>query len=247
MQFFKQTVLFFIVFANFAYTDILDSPKVWQRVYLATYPRSGSHWIRGLIEEATHIATSSVYRDKEPMHLKIAFPWGGFAPKGGYEGNCRYADFGEIVVIKTHFPAKSKKTFDCQPAIKVIRIVRHPVDAFYSHFLHQKNKLPNDGKIPRWYVKKSVKKWQKFESYWNQQPNVLTLRYEDLLGNIHFYLREILNNIGYQFSEEDINRAVNKFPPQGSTLKHLQDYHEEELMYISKKLGLLMEKYDYRI
>jgi len=247
MRSFRRILSFFIVLSIFTDIQTVYAEENWQRVYLATYPRCGNHWLRALLEEATHIATGSVYLDKEPMHLKTPFPWGGFAAKNGYEGNCRYPDPEEIIVIKTHFPAKPKSKFDLKPATKVIRIVRHPVDAFYSHFLHQSHELPNDGKIPSWFVKKSVAKWQKFENYWNRQPDVLTIRYEDLLDNIHFYFREILDAIGYQLSEEDIIRAIDKFPPQGGALKHLQDYHPKDLKFISHKLEHLMKKYEYKI
>ena len=51
----------------------------WKRAYLVTFPRSGNHWMRYLIEEATQIATGSVYQDMDrPVHLERIFPWGGY-------------------------------------------------------------------------------------------------------------------------------------------------------------------------
>jgi Sulfotransferase domain len=247
MHYLKRILSFVIVIQIFICSPEIHAKEDWKRVYLATYPRSGNHWMRNLIEEATHIATSSVYLDKEPMHLTNPFPWGGYAPENGYEGNCRYPNPGEIVVIKTHFPAKPKSEFDLQPAVKVIRIVRHPIDAFHSHFIHQRHKLPPEGKIPKWYVKRSVKNWRKFEKYWNKQPDVLTIRYEDLLNNPRFYFQEVLKAAGYNLREEDIKRALAKFPPQGGVLIHLNDYHPEDLKFISRKLGRLMKKYDYKL
>jgi hypothetical protein len=247
MQCFIRILALFFICQIFTYIQTIEARQDWQRVYLATYTRSGNHWLRSLLEEATHIATGSVYHDKEPMHMKKIFPWGGYAAKNGYEGNCRYPYPGEIVVIKTHYPEKPKTEFDLKPSTKVIRIVRHPVDAFYSHFLHPGRLLPSNGKVPSAFVKKSITNWQKFENYWNRQPNVLTIRYEDLFENIHFYFREILEAIGYQLREEDINRAIDKFPPQGTLLKHLDHYQPEDLDLISRKLGPLMEKYDYKI
>ncbi len=246
MRFLTQLLFCFIIFQSLTFASTSDAEE-WRRVYLATYPRSGNHWVRNLIEEATHIATGSVYRDFEPQHLKNPFPWGGYAAKNGCLGNCRYAEPGESIVIKTHFPAKPKSEFDLQPSVKIIRIVRHPVDAFYSHFVHQKQKLPADGKIPGWFVKKSIANWQKFEKYWNRQSNVLTIRYEDLLTQPDLYFREILAATGYQITEEDIQRALTKFPPQGGFLLHIEDYHPEDLEQISHQLGKLMKKYDYSI
>lgn len=247
MRYFSQVLSLFILFSALTDMQKIDAKEDWQRVYLCSYTRSGNHWLRSLIEEATGIATSAVYRDKVPPHLSAPFPWGGYAAEHGYEGNCRYPQPGEIVVIKTHYPQKSKTQFDLKPAVKYIRIVRHPIDAFYSHYLHQGNELPDDGKIPSWYVQRSVFHWHKFETFWNHKSNVFTVRYEDLLDDIHFHFREILNSIGYQLSEEDINRAIAKFPPQGDKLKHLHDYHASDLKLISKKLGGLMKKYDYEL
>lgn len=117
----------------------------WQRVYMATYPRSGNHWLRNLIEEATHIATSSVYIDSDGgandvKHLDTPFPWGGYAAPKGCIGHCRYADKNDIVVIKTHYPSFSAVPFDLQPSLKTIRIVRHPIDSICSFFLLGKKK-----------------------------------------------------------------------------------------------------------
>jgi hypothetical protein len=174
-------------------------------------------------------------------------PWGGYSAKHGYEGNCRYPHLEDIVVIKTHYPAKPRSKFDLQPATLIIRIVRHPADAFYSHFLHCGHQLPKDGKIPSWFVKKSIANWAKFENYWNHQPHVLTIRYEGLLRDIHFYFREIVAAMGYALSEEDINRAIEKFPPQGEELKHLKDFHSSDWIAISQKLGHFMKRYHYQV
>lgn len=243
--FFQSIMLFFII------TFIqVEADQKWQRIYLASYPRSGNHWLRSLLEEATRIATSSVYLDKEPMHLESPFPWGGFSCDHGLEGNCRYPEKGEIVVIKTHYPAKNKKEYDLKPSIKIIRIVRHPLDAFYSHALHHPScgELPKDGKVPHWFVERSIKNWLKFEQYWNGQRNVLTIRYEDLLNNIDVHFREILEAIGYELSEEDINRAIEKFPPQEhKEMQHLDNFHFKDLCYISFRLNQLMIKYGYKI
>src|SRR5690348_10906431 len=97
------------------YPPALPSKEDWsKRVYLATYPRSGNHWVRYLIEEITHIATSSVYcdGDADKSHLGKPFPWGGYCPKYGYEGKCRYPTPDDIVVVKTHFPAVPAQEFD---------------------------------------------------------------------------------------------------------------------------------------
>jgi hypothetical protein len=70
--------------------------ETWNRVYLVSHPRSGNHWVRFLIEEATHIATSSIYRDSalsggvSQPHISEVFPWGGYCADHGFSGDCRY-------------------------------------------------------------------------------------------------------------------------------------------------------------
>src|SRR5690348_17766666 len=95
-----------------------------KRVYLATYPRSGNHWVRYLIEDVTGLATSSVYvdGDVERSHLGKAFPWGGYAPPFGYEGKCKYPKPEDSVVVKTHYPAVPAQKFDRMSYVKAIRI-----------------------------------------------------------------------------------------------------------------------------
>lgn len=218
----------------------------WKRVYLATYPRSGNHWIRNLIEEATHIATGSVYCDQHPVHLEKPFPWGGFCAEKGCIGNCRYPKKGDIVVIKTHFPAIKAKQFDCRSCEKFVRIVRHPVDSLYSFYVHRADEPPQD-KLPEAYLRYKIYEWKKFQNYWNEQENVLTIRYEDLLENPHSTLKNILSYIGYRVKDKDIERAVLKFPPYGSPLKHLDAFSKEGLIMIEHELKELMDQFQYDI
>lgn len=225
------------------------------RVYLATCPRSGNHWMRYLIEEATHIATSSVYRDHfpDPEHLRDPFPWGGYCVENGYEGQCRYAKPGEPVVIKTHFPTKSAMPFDLQPYVKTVRIVRNPVDSFYSHYtrhieaLKRNNQPLPPERIPEKTLKRQIADCRKFFIYWDLQPNVMTIRYEDLLEKPEYYLAQVLKYIGYKVTEEDVQRAVAKHPPQGGILKHLYHFTEDDRQLIREQLSSVLQKYEYDI
>jgi len=94
---------FFIVFSSSVFAQ-----EEWNKVYLASFPRSGNHWVRFLVEEATHIATSSVYRDKDFLHLPEKFPWDGYCTDHGYNGLCRYPTKEDPVLLKTHYPCLKK-------------------------------------------------------------------------------------------------------------------------------------------
>lgn len=217
----------------------------WKRVYLAAFPRSGNHWIRYLIEEATNIATSSVYCDSDPPHLIEPFPWGGYSPKQGYEGTSRYAERGEVVVIKTHYPFLPKYTFDSQPHVKTFRIVRHPVDSIYSLYLCKHSGNPPSRFIEKQYLRRIIARWRTFQEHWNEEANVFTIRYEDLYENPYFVLNEVLKRIGYRVGREDIQRAIAKYPPEGGILRHLVDYPSEDIDLINAELKDLMEQFGY--
>ncbi len=235
-----------------------EEAKKWEnRVYLATYPRSGNHWMRYLIEEATGIATSSVYCDPDPQHLLLAFPWGGFCVDGGYEGSRRYPKDNEPVVIKTHFPTSLLSHYDRLPYKKTIRIIRNPIDSFYSLYLWVKEyehlwikdykQTPPEFFLPRVDLLKNIERWRRFQEHWDYRTDVLTVRYEDLCEEPEKHLELILKTIGYTVSSQDIERAVAKYPPNKGSLKHLPHFTEEDLEIIDANLRDLMNKYGYSI
>jgi hypothetical protein len=227
-----------------------EEAKKWEnRVYLATYPRSGNHWIRYLIEEATGIATSSTYRDLDPLHLESVFPWGGYCCDHGYEGEARYPIQGESAVVKTHFPFIYLSWFERLPYTKAIRIIRHPIDTFYSLYVYEiknSNAVP-EFRMPQWDLRRFIRSWLQFQQYWDFAENVLTIRYEDLYNNPSSYLKLILEMIGYEVSEEAIERAVGKYPPREGLLKHLHHFSHEDLYIVQVELGSLMEQYGYTL
>lgn len=249
MQRLKLWFIFMLAICLFACKTQEGFTDDWQRIYLATYPRSGNHWARYLIEEATNFATSSVYPDNTPPHehLLEPFPWGGYACDHGYTGNRIYPQNDDIVVIKTHFPALQESKFDCKPSLKTIRIVRHPVDSIYSFYVYiYQGNIPQQI-IPTPLVKTFVESWKKFQTHWNNESNVVTFRYEDLYNDPYTVLRNMLEAIGYSVQPEDIERAIAKYPPSGGLLKYLDKFQSEDLNLISQELSDLMQQFDYSI
>lgn len=228
----------------------VEKAKSWdKRVFLATYPRSGNHWMRYLIEEATGIATSSAYCDPDPQHLKEAFEWGGFCCQNGYEGTSRYPENGEIAIVKTHFPELLTSRFDRLPYVRAVRIVRHPVDSIYSLYLWVKDykRETPETMIPDDRLREYIYSWKNFQQYWDLSENVLTIRFEDLYHDPAAYLKLVLTHIGYSFTDQDIARAVARHPPKGGLLKHFEHYTEEDLALVQKELGKLMQEYGYEL
>ncbi len=220
--------------------------KEWSRAYLASYPRSGNHWIRYLVEEATNVATGSVYIDIEPQHMHKVFPWGGYCCDHGCLGHCRYPTKDDIVLIKTHFPSQVNKEtkFDKRPYQVTLRVVRHPVDSFYSRYV-RKPEGPLLDKVPRERVVSFIKSWRKFQNYWNKKNNVITFRYEDFLANPAVELKKFLEALEYDVTDEDIQRAVSKHPPLGHMLKSIDRFTENDLDIISEELGDLLTQFNY--
>lgn len=214
----------------------------WNVVYLASFPRSGNHWVRFLVEEATHIATSSIYRDRDFPHINKMFPWGGYCTDHGYNGECRYPTKDDPVFLKTHYPFLQKKNPDPNPNFTIC-LIRHPIDAFWSFYLYKGgNKAAIIDKKSLWEF---IQGWKSFYEFWDKQPDVLFIRYEDLQENTPFYLRTILETAGFSFSQIDIERAVTKYPPQGAPLIHIDCYDIETIETIYKQLSNILIKFNY--
>lgn len=242
----KMIHIHFFLFFLFLYSPEVDA--TCNRVYLATYPRSGNFWVRYLIEEATHQVTGSVYIDKQytrPFHIEGY----GWINQHGFYGESKIPQTDDPFVIKTHFPALIPGCYDMQPFSKVIKIVRHPIDSFYSFYLYYYSPLlkKKNPQMPRDELEWSVAALQHFESYWEMQPNVTTVRYEDLCQDPTGNLRLILDIIGYHVSDVDIERAVRKHPPDQHHLKHLKHYSQDGLEFIQESLGDYLQKYGYEL
>ena len=228
-----------------------DELALWDRAYLASYPRSGNTWTRDLIEESSRIITTTVY--VSGLH-KNEFPWGGYEGRNSYQSRLkdliiRPAVRGEIALVKTHFPVFEKAVFDELPYSCTIRLVRHPVDSFYSYYSWRQTKTKAELKamIPRLYLEQEIQNWRKFQEYWNAQPNVITIRYEDLYNDPSSYLKMMIDALGYEVTDEDIARALAKNPPNGQLLKHLVHFTDDDLLLIQTELSDLLEAFGYEI
>lgn len=225
----------------------LLSADEWNRVYLVSFPRSGNHWIRFLVEEATHITTSSVYRDPDFPHLPTVFPWGGYVVDQGYKGNCRLPTTNDPILIKTHYPFLPQKgrLREIDPnQDNIICLIRHPVDSLYSFYVYR-NKLRNADLISWYFVEKFVSQWKLFYEFWGGKPNVTMIRYEDILADPEKQLSKILQIAGFSFEEEDIKRAVAANPPIEEALKHRIHYKKKWEKFVLYELQDLLFKYKY--
>ena len=252
MKFLKNVLLVVVCASGFAVatsarasTRGSSNRAAYQVCYLASYPRSGNHWMRFLLEEAAGIATGSVKCDVNPQHRKSSFEWGGFAPDGGYEGTQRMPKPGDVVVLKTHFPEQKRSPFDRKNASDiVVRLLRFPFDSFYSSFYYM-NKDNWRNKVWKDFVRKEAQKWVKYQQHWEKQPGVLTVYYEDLLSDPVTWLTKICDAYGMIVTQQDIARAVEKYPPVGGVGKHLDHFAKGEIEGLVDILGSQLIQYGY--
>ena len=238
MNFFRP--FFFAVLGFSSSVSALDR----QYVYLASFPRSGSHWVRFLVEEATHIATCSMYKDPEYLHFPAPFARGGYVTDHGYTGTCRYPTQREPVLLKTHYPCFPRALK--QTELAVVCLIRHPIDAFYSFYVYEKKNGVSQ-QIPNALLRKFIRKWREFYEFWDKRPGIVLIRYEDLYRNPGLCLSEIIQTVGYHATPEDIQRAVDRYPPAGGLLRHIGCYEEEAIELIQTELADLLLKYGYAL
>ncbi len=236
----KKSILLLVVFVStcFATDD-------WDRAYLASFPRSGNHWMRYLFEEMTGVATGSVFPDIETNHMKYLFPWKGHCPKHGYNGRRKYPTKDDLVILKTHYPCFGKNIGDSRPYKKVIRIIRNPVDSFRSHYNWF---IDNRGqKLQPGYLDDFIKRFKRFQEYWNKKENVYTIKYEDLMTDTFGTLKGVVKELGLNCTDADIQRAISKHPPKGSILKHLNTFSNRQLDKIRTELSDFLDDFNYEV
>lgn len=242
---YSQLALIFFCCAQMLCADVVHTGDRWHTVYLASFPRSGNHWVRYMVEEATHIATSSVYRDPDAPHLAEPFPWGGYSTDHGYHGDCRYPTEYDPVLLKTHYPFFGREIVPV-PKI-VICLVRHPIDAFWSFYMYRDRGGKKETYIDQEQLREFLQGWRNFYEFWQGQPGVLFIRYEDLHQKTEFYLQLILQTAGFSFNQADIERAVIKYAPLEKPLKHMHHYEPSTLEMIKAELSDLLIMFNYEI
>lgn len=217
-------------------------------VNLASFPRSGNHWVRFLVEEATHISTSSTYRDGDFKHKKNPFPLDGFSVRNGYFGGCRLPSTNDPLLLKTHFPWLTHKEHRYKNA-HTICLIRHPVDSIYSYYEYQRklNSIQVGSVIDLEYIESRIKGWVKFYKYWEKQEGVLLIKYEDLQKDPETMITQILLHAGFTFEEEDVKRAIKKHAPFGHPLKHIDKYTTDQIKLIKEIAGDSLDRYEYTL
>jgi hypothetical protein len=151
-----------------------------EMISLASYPRSGNTWMRYMLETATKRFTGSVHYDPLP---------GGLPTQG------------TPLVVKTHYVGKSAFP-------RAVWLLRHPYDAIASYFKYRHNFDDRTDLTWEQHVNEQLPAWQVHYAYWNNFPDRILIRYEDMLKDPGRELRRTLDYIKWPYDDAAITDAV---------------------------------------
>jgi len=176
-----------------------------EETWIASYPRSGSTWMR-------YIVSILVYGNDSLTEIDsfVADAQNGNMPK-----KYRYAKTNRCVPIK---------------GCKVIYVIRHPVDVCASAYRYEQLK-GNNGNADDFVFKfitggyNSFGPWDDHVNYWMASDNdVVSVKYEDMCRGARPSIKGVAKHIGH---EKNIEKAVDM-----TTLERMQ---KEENDAIQKK------------
>lgn len=162
--------------------------------FIVSYPKSGSTWVR-------FVLSNLIVQNEIEITFKAADK---YIP----EWNVHHEFLEKLShprLIKSHSMYDSKFR-------KIIYLVRDPRDVYVSYFFYLKKRLPENYSIHKFIKKGPVPNWW-FEHVksWINHPNLIVVRYEDLLKNPISEFHKIINFIPeYNFNEGLLEMAIAK-------------------------------------
>lgn len=202
-----------------------------RRVALASFPRSGSTWVRHLLEKATGEECGSIYNDR-------------IMPRGA-----------EGVAVKTHGLDSHLFTH----ALHLVRNPLDAVESYFEWTRERKKSSPPEWEkfvtenISYWCI--HTRHWL------GSPGRLFTVRYEDLLGDTPGTLEAVCRWLGHDLPGERINEAVEASridkmrrinPDRGRTFFRRGTagasracYSPEQIRRIEAKAGPLLRKLRY--
>jgi hypothetical protein len=195
-------------------------------VLLATYPKSGTTWLKALAFAAAHRGAHPPSADDHPLRRRNPHDCVPFV-----EVDFAIADDADAVaaglealpsprVLATHLP------FSLLPkrllASRIVYVCRDPKDALVSNWLFTRKESDNYGvdaasfplqeAFELFCAGRSVggPQWRHVEEYWeaSRREQVLFLRYEEMLRDPVGNLKKMAQFMGCAFSQEEEERGV---------------------------------------
>eukprot|EP00048_Salpingoeca_helianthica_P001092 m.46514 g.46514 ORF g.46514 m.46514 type:complete len:358 (-) comp11140_c0_seq2:30-1103(-) len=210
------------------------SINVNMRMVLATIPRSGNGWLRGLIEAAIGVGTLSVFPEEGAVYDARTQAYG---PDCGWLGDCALVHApreGDPLIVKTHFPFTTldnkadlmrRGLSDAGAHVAYLFLpVRNVLDNHEAWVRYNRQRHGN-ASFPVSTLREFAAAWAEHHDFWfSLGAPCFTYRYEDLVDNPLAILVRMLKTSGlwarYALSETDLLRV--------SSVPRLQSYRRKQ-------------------
>ncbi|GAB4190690.1 MAG: sulfotransferase domain-containing protein [Phycisphaeraceae bacterium] len=166
--------------------------------FLVSYPKSGNTWMRFLLAQLLYEAGGGKDHDLIDFHN-----YSKYVPE--YELHSRdYFAMPRPHIIKSHSPYNPDFP-------RVVYLVRDPRDVYVSYYHYMLKRLPEGTSFHTFLRMDSLDygQWHEHVAGWIDKPNVMVIRYEDMLRDTAVELKRCIDFWGgLTFSDSQIQRAV---------------------------------------
>ncbi|PWA39243.1 hypothetical protein CTI12_AA573700 [Artemisia annua] len=181
-------------------------------VFLATYPKSGTTWLKALAFAITN-RTKFSYGPTHPLATTCPHDCVPYIESEAYINNPSYANG----LLATHIPYTSLPKSIISSGSRIVYICRDPKDVFIS-FWHFKKKYIDDSSTDPIMLEKAFECFSKgvfeFGSSWDHvigyrkaslewPDKILFLNYEEMKRDAKNEVKKLANFIGHPFTEEE--------------------------------------------
>jgi hypothetical protein len=174
-------------------------------VFISSYPRSGTTLTQWILYLLSH------EEQPEPPHLTKVSPWFERSLAIGELSAADLARFSSPRVFKSHLPREWLPN-----GARYIYVERDGLDVLISYFHFYRAYLGFNRSLDDFYerfMEGSLQygSWFEHVAGWHEHaadPDVLILRYEDLLANRRDAIDGIVEFLGWGCDEQTVNRAV---------------------------------------
>lgn len=153
------------------------------------YPKSGGSWLVNILGHLLGLPRRDIYVQNGFNAFAIAqHPW--------YLAE-EDLSIPPLAVVKSHEPPQSARNL---PGRR-IHLIRDGRDVVVSKYFFEKDFCVNNGLYASFdvdfadYVARTAADWAAYLSQWQTEPDVITLRYEDLLATPEQTIRQLLGQL----------------------------------------------------
>jgi len=178
-------------------------------IIVTEYPKSGGSWLTSMIGDSLGISKRDIYVTDDVLKN----------PDNKYYKNIRkidwYAGFESVnaippCVVKSHELPGSPLV---RPDAKMIHLLRDGRDVAVSRYFFNKVFCVNNGLIEKFdipfeqYITTIAHEWNQYMRAWLQH-DIPTIKYEDLLTNTNHALMNLLDQLGLEYSVNQVHDAI---------------------------------------